>query len=294
MQFKSRKVDRHQILFGFHAERPFPKLTQLAHCGDRRTAPDYTTTWHQHLVWEFYEQLEGYSLWETEHGAIFHLQPGDFFAMPPGVAHRLVSIPPEVPRFLYFGIDISHPQSPLHLVDTNPWKPYKCQVAKSNSSVTQAGKRIIKEVSQITPLQEWAIANSIDYLIVQATRLISPYRESETSSESFIHPTVIKIMQRIADQPGINWNLEALSIEYKLNSKYLSNLFKRESGRGFQKFIMNQRIQRAYQLLRESKKSITELAYELGFSSSQHFATAFKNQSKNSPREYRELHQKKI
>ena len=160
--------------------------------------------------------------------------------------------PPEVPRFLYFGIDISHPQShfirsiqilgslqmpdgQIKLFYNTSWKTHH-QRSFSNSPSSGMGH------SQFDRLFNRA-SNTFDQFIPRI----------ETSSESFIHPTVIKIMQRIADQPGINWNLEALSIEYKLNSKYLSNLFKRESGRGFQKFIMNQRIQRAYQLLRKQK-----------------------------------------
>jgi AraC family transcriptional regulator len=36
-----------------------------------------------------------------------------------------------------------------------------------------------------------------------------------------------------------------------------------------------------------SDKTVTEIAYELGFSSSQHFATAFKRHSGVSPRQFR-------
>lgn len=41
-------------------------------------------------------------------------------------------------------------------------------------------------------------------------------------------------------------------------------------------YVLQQRIAAAQQLLADSGKSITEIAYELGFSSSQTFATAFR------------------
>lgn len=47
------------------------------------------------------------------------------------------------------------------------------------------------------------------------------------------------------------------------------------------------RIERAKHLLRETNLSITEIAGQCGFSSSQRFATVFKKFSDMSPRHYR-------
>jgi AraC-like DNA-binding protein len=48
------------------------------------------------------------------------------------------------------------------------------------------------------------------------------------------------------------------------------------------------RIERAQERLREGGRAITEVAHELGFSSSQHFATVFKRHTGLTPGAWRE------
>jgi AraC-like DNA-binding protein len=52
-------------------------------------------------------------------------------------------------------------------------------------------------------------------------------------------------------------------------------------------YLTRLRMKKAKQLLKISKKSITEIAFDLGFSSSQYFATVFKKVTGITPRFYR-------
>ncbi len=52
-------------------------------------------------------------------------------------------------------------------------------------------------------------------------------------------------------------------------------------------FLTEFRLQKGAELLRETKMTITEIAYETGFSGASYFAEAFKNSFGCSPREYR-------
>jgi AraC family transcriptional regulator len=52
-------------------------------------------------------------------------------------------------------------------------------------------------------------------------------------------------------------------------------------------FVLLRRIERAKSLLTSSQLAITEIALHCGFSSSQHFATAFKKQTGTTPSAYR-------
>jgi len=54
-----------------------------------------------------------------------------------------------------------------------------------------------------------------------------------------------------------------------------------------QRYLMERRLQRAANRLSEKSASITDVAYELSFSSTQHFATAFKARYGCSPRAFR-------
>jgi AraC-like DNA-binding protein len=52
-------------------------------------------------------------------------------------------------------------------------------------------------------------------------------------------------------------------------------------------FVLLRRVERAKNLLTTSRRAMSEIAFECGFSSSQHFATAFKKQVGTTPSAYR-------
>ncbi|MCB0636797.1 MAG: substrate-binding domain-containing protein [Lewinella sp.] len=56
-------------------------------------------------------------------------------------------------------------------------------------------------------------------------------------------------------------------------------------------YIQNMRLKRAMQLLARSDTPISDIAYEVGFSSPSYFSTVFKGKYQLSPSEYREKHQ---
>ena len=53
-------------------------------------------------------------------------------------------------------------------------------------------------------------------------------------------------------------------------------------------FIVSVKLKRSLELLRNSGKTVSEIAYEVGFSSPSYFAKCFKNQFRISPTEYRQ------
>jgi len=63
--------------------------------------------------------------------------------------------------------------------------------------------------------------------------------------------------------------------------------FKREVGFAPAEYISIQKVEASKNLLESSEVSITELAYGLGFSSSNYFASVFKKIMGCTPREYR-------
>lgn len=70
---------------------------------------------------------------------------------------------------------------------------------------------------------------------------------------------------------------------------YLSDLLKKETGRNTIEHIHFYIIDKAKTKLLNSSKSISEIAYELGFEYPQHFAKVFKNKTGLSPSEYRNV-----
>lgn len=77
--------------------------------------------------------------------------------------------------------------------------------------------------------------------------------------------------------------LAALAQQVGLSLPRLKSKFKQEVGVAPGDYIARRRVERAAQLLYETKNTVTEIALRLGFSSSQYFATVFKRYTLHSP-----------
>lgn len=75
--------------------------------------------------------------------------------------------------------------------------------------------------------------------------------------------------------------------ELALSPYYLSDLLKQETGKNALEHIHLFLINRAKQQMLETKKSITEIAFDLGFEYPQHFSKLFKAKAGISPRQFR-------
>lgn len=74
-----------------------------------------------------------------------------------------------------------------------------------------------------------------------------------------------------------------------LSSNYLGDLLKKETGKSAQEHIQLRIIELAKEKIYEPRKSISEIAYELGFRYPQHFTRMFKKEVGMTPLEYRDL-----
>lgn len=85
--------------------------------------------------------------------------------------------------------------------------------------------------------------------------------------------------------PSITQCGEALN----MSGSYLSDLLKLETGRSAKDHIHSFIIDKAKTALLNSKETVSEIAYNLGFEYPQHFSKLFKSKTGNSPSEYRNL-----
>ena len=74
-----------------------------------------------------------------------------------------------------------------------------------------------------------------------------------------------------------------------LSPNYFGDLVKKEIGCSAQEYIQNKLIDAAKEKVFDPNKSVSEIAYELGFKYPQHFSRLFKKQVGHSPKEFRML-----
>lgn len=80
--------------------------------------------------------------------------------------------------------------------------------------------------------------------------------------------------------------LETLCARAGFTSIYFHKLFKASTGKNLHEYVEEQRIKKAVDLLVSTDMSLTQIAYECGFSSQSYFSYAFKRCKGVSPRSY--------
>tara|TARA_R110002167_G_scaffold108398_2_gene276791 strand:+ start:7391 stop:8296 length:906 start_codon:yes stop_codon:yes gene_type:complete len=95
-------------------------------------------------------------------------------------------------------------------------------------------------------------------------------------------------------QTGIARELGTPSVGYfaeeqNLSSNYFGDLVKKETGKSANDHIQDQLIEIAKQKIFDPEKTVSEIAYELGFKYPQHFTRLFKNKVGYSPQKFRSL-----
>ncbi len=85
--------------------------------------------------------------------------------------------------------------------------------------------------------------------------------------------------------PSVKYCAEKLFI----SANYLGDLLKKETGKSAQEHIQLKMIDVAKEKIFDTNKTISEIAYELGFKHPQHFTRMFKKQVGMSPNEYRNM-----
>jgi AraC-like DNA-binding protein len=85
--------------------------------------------------------------------------------------------------------------------------------------------------------------------------------------------------------PTVKFLADALN----LSSSYLGDLLKKETGLNAQEHIHHAIIDQAKNILMNSNKSVSEIAYDLGFEYPQYFSRLFKQKTGITPGEFRNL-----
>jgi AraC-like DNA-binding protein len=85
--------------------------------------------------------------------------------------------------------------------------------------------------------------------------------------------------------PSVAW----CAGELNLSSNYFGDMIKKETGKTAQEYIQVKLIDVAKEKISDPDKSVSQVAYELGFKYPQHFTRLFKQRVGQSPNEYRSL-----
>lgn len=133
------------------------------------------------------------------------------------------------------------------------------------------------EVLQKEKLEERLSALGFELLDDKNTQLINN-----------IKSIVVQKIHYEEEAPTVNFST-LLSEKLNYDYAYLSRLFSSVEGRTIEKFIMVQKIEKVKELLSYKEMTLSEIAYQMNYSSSAHLSNQFKKVTGMSPTEFKKL-----
>ena len=98
--------------------------------------------------------------------------------------------------------------------------------------------------------------------------------------------TVQLVLDRVREDCGQPWSIDALADSLHVNAYYLSHLFKEYTGQCFTDYLAERRIERAVELMRTTDLSLAQIGERVGYSDPNYFSRVFKKRRGVGPREF--------
>lgn len=125
-------------------------------------------------------------------------------------------------------------------------------------------------------------ADWVNLLVMVARRLREPDELVDTPGERVPDP-VMAVLRRVAEEPAADWTSASMAADAGLGLTAFTEWCRRATGRSPRWYVLAVRLERGRRLVESTDESITGIALETGFSSSQHFASAFRKLYGESP-----------
>lgn len=142
--------------------------------------------------------------------------------------------------------------------------------------------RILAELAHPGPLSAATVEASLILLLRQA---LAAYATAENGP--MVSPRIAKVLTWMRTHFDEDLRIEGLAEQASLSPSQFRQVFRAEVGMSPQDHLTHLRIEAAKTLLRETARSVTDIALACGFTTSQYFATAFRRATGFTPRAYR-------
>jgi transcriptional regulator GlxA family with amidase domain len=120
--------------------------------------------------------------------------------------------------------------------------------------------------------------------------LISVVASRQNNPTKFPTLPLLKMAAAMSRRPEQRRTVAEMAAATRLSVPQFQRRFKEEIGLPPMEYLSRRRIERACEFLEQTDWPITHVALEVGFASSQYFATVFRKFTGTAPREYRALH----
>jgi len=153
-------------------------------------------------------------------------------------------------------------------------------VIKENDRLKDLIRDILNESKSTLPGKDRIIKLTVDHLVVEIIRHIIKNRlfveQLATNSTYFKDPRLIDIFAYIRENLEGDLSNKVLANVANVSEDYVGQYFKMLTGINPQDYIEYQRMEKAVNLLRTSKKSIRDIGRDVGYKDTAYFCRRFK------------------
>jgi AraC-like DNA-binding protein len=150
--------------------------------------------------------------------------------------------------------------------------------------------RILAEIKEELQHQEIGYFTRVNHLLDHLFILLARQSIKQAGSQRDFPKSFATLEQRLRDTLEHQWTVEEMAALVGLGTTAFTEKVKVYTGFSPIAYLINLRISEAIRLLKRSDHSVTGIALETGFYSSQHFSTTFKKLTGYTPGEFRKLH----
>jgi len=250
--------------------------------------------WHAHEGFEVLLVLKGATTYEFKSGQTVVLHGGEFLVVPPQIVHRGehevrspcricgLALTPKLERSwkntAFTSANLVHISKSLN--------QSSMVVHPLNGPLRQIVQNLMGEADAFWGQQDDAVTHaSLRTLVCGALLEVVRQIHMPTHEPDYIATAA---MAHLNDHYLESVSIEELSrfLGYSRTRTY--ELFKSQTGLTPKDYLQRLRVQKAEELLRQTQRSVTDIAHSVGFNSSQYFSTVFRRYTGQNPAAFRE------
>jgi AraC-like DNA-binding protein len=146
---------------------------------------------------------------------------------------------------------------------------------------------IFQNLLQEIQNQEVGYITRVNQLIDELFILVARQLTRQNTSRRDFPETFMKLEQTLRNNLSHQWTVEEMAALVGLGNTAFSEKVKNFTGFSPLNYLINIRISEAIKLLKKQNVNVTDIALDIGFYSSQHFATTFKKLTGYTPSDFR-------
>ncbi len=247
---------------------------------------------HSHYWYELFYLKQGTCIFTIE-DTVWRLKAGDVVIIAPDIPHSTAYEGDSIHVRVCMEASPEYLEPILKNRGTNQlFESILQKVTHPQQSTVEHLERLLQQIpneqfdsDDFSPIM---IANHVVEIITLLTRDFHQV-QSLALRRQFNDNTIQLAIYYIEKNYSKKITLEDIADNYHLNASYFSKKFKNACGVGFKEYLTNIRIMNSEKLLLETRKTITEIAFECGFESSNYYGDAFRKKNHMSPSDFRRL-----